>query len=198
MDTDIYNKFKNILSTKGKKIHQVIQDEFKMFEGKKVLELMDIEEAVFETGENIDEKDTAYSQIIQSQLLRGGLPLHLFRNFSDQQLDAMLKIAEKGIGMEEIVQNISKAKEQRAANQDTELFNESEKFLQEIIYVKKNKFIDKTCEGLQKLLKQKGGLVASYCEQGQNDGLLLTRAAFAIMIKFSGLHTSFEEMVDQI
>ena len=183
---------------KGKKIHQIIHDEFKMFEGKKILELMDIDEAVIETDENIDDKDTAYSQIIQSQLLRGGLPLHLFRNFSDQQLNAMLDVAEKGIGMEEIVRSIRTAKEQRAANQDTELYNQSEQFLNEIINVKRNKFIDKTCEGLQKLLKQKGGLVASYCEQGQNDGLLLTRAAFAIMIKFSGLHTSFEEMVDQI
>ena len=183
---------------KGKKIHQIIHDEFKMFEGKKILELMDVDEAVFETDENIDDKDTAYSQIIQSQLLRGGLPLHLFRNFSDQQLNAMLDVAEKGIGMEEIVRSIRTAKEQRAANQDTELYNQSEQFLNEIINVKRNKFIDKTCEGLQKLLKQKGGLVASYCEQGQNDGLLLTRAAFAIMIKFSGLHTSFEEMVDQI
>ena len=183
---------------KGKKIYQVIHDEFKMFEGKKILELMDVDEAVIETDENIDDKDTAYSQIIQSQLLRGGLPLHLFRNFSDQQLNAMLDVAEKGIGMEEIVRSIRTAKEQRAANQDTELYNQSEQFLHEIIYVKRNKFIDKTCEGLQKLLKQKGGLVASYCEQGQNDGLLLTRAAFAIMIKFSGLHTSFEEMVDQI
>ena len=65
----------------------------------------------------------------------------------------MLEIAEKSIGMEEIVRSIRTAKEQRAAKQDTELFNESEQFLQEIIYVKKNKFIDKTCEGLQKLLK---------------------------------------------
>ena len=47
-------------------------------------------------------------------------------------------------------------------------------------------------------LKKKGGLVASYYQAGKADGLRLTRAAFAVMIKFQGLTETLKEMVEDM
>jgi len=43
---------------------------------------------------------------------------------------------------------------------------------------------------LQDGLKKKGGLVANYAKAGNNEGMILTRAAFAVLVKFQGLEDS--------
>ena len=47
-------------------------------------------------------------------------------------------------------------------------------------------------------MKKKGGLLASICETGQEKGMNLTRAAFAVMIKFAGLFEKFDNLVDTL
>ena len=47
-------------------------------------------------------------------------------------------------------------------------------------------------------MKKNGGLVASYCQAGQANGMILTRAAFAVMIKFQDLTETYREMVEDM
>ena len=54
------------------------------------------------------------------------------------------------------------------------------------------------CEALQLALRKKGGLIAGYCHTGGKEGMLLTRAAFAVMIKSGGLSLAFRELVELI
>ena len=61
---------------------------------------------------------------------------------------------------------------------------EDEKML-ELIHAGKNQLLDLTCAALQATLRKKGGQIASYANLGQEQGMLLTRAAFAVMVKFS-------------
>ena len=51
---------------------------------------------------------------------------------------------------------------------------------------------------MQSTLKKKGGLIASFCNAGQEEGMVLTRAAFAVMLKFAGLTASFTSIMDSI
>lgn len=77
--------------------------------------------------------------------------------------------------------------------------SEADKFLQQVIHEQSgSKHIETVIKGLQTALRQKGGLVASYYQAGQGDGLRLTRAAFAVMIKFQGLTSSLQELVEDI
>ena len=61
----------------------------------------------------------------------------------------------------------------------------------EIIDGGTNEVIDTVCEGLQFIIRHDGGLVSTYCNAGSTQGMELTRAAFAIMVKQSGLYTVF-------
>ena len=70
-----------------------------------------------------------------------------------------------------------------------------EKFLRKVIHQGEDESIDIVCESLQLALKQKGGVVAGYAHAGQQDGILLTRAAFAVMIKFQRLSDKLQQMV---
>ena len=47
-------------------------------------------------------------------------------------------------------------------------------------------------------MKKKGGLLASISETGKEDGMLLTRAAFAVMIKFAGLLGDVDNIIDSL
>ena len=67
-----------------------------------------------------------------------------------------------------------------------------------VIHEGRAKYHDLVVRGLQLATKKKGGLVASYCQAGQADGMKLTRAAFAVMIKFQGLMDTFQEMVEDM
>ena len=62
--------------------------------------------------------------------------------------------------------------------------DEDEKWL-EIIHSGRNPLVDLACDALQAGLKAKGGQIAMISNQGQQDGMMLTRAAFAVMVKFS-------------
>ena len=71
-------------------------------------------------------------------------------------------------------------------------------FLLNIVHEGRSKYHDFVIRGLQLSVKKKGGLVASYCQAGQADGMKLTRASFAVMIKFQDLIETFMEMVDDM
>ena len=47
---------------------------------------------------------------------------------------------------------------------------------------------------MQHKLRKSGGPIAAYCNAGQAEGMQLTRAAFAVMIKFAGLTHVFEDL----
>ena len=65
--------------------------------------------------------------------------------------------------------------------------SEDDKFLLDVIHEGRSKYQDFVMRGLQHATKKRGGLVASYYQAGQANGMKLTRAAFAVMIKFQGL-----------
>ena len=66
-------------------------------------------------------------------------------------------------------------------------FEENDLKYLEIIHSGRNSIIDLSLKGLQVAVKKRGGLVASYCNTGGEEGLMLTRAAFSVMLKFAGL-----------
>ena len=135
---------------------------------------------------------------MQSQLLSGGIPFHLFALFDSSRLQEMLNDASLGIGNVDIVEQIQKAQAAKAGKNLKEIMNEDEKILHEIIHSECNRFVDMACQALQLALKRRGGLVAGYSHTGGIEGTQLTRAAFAIMIKFGGLSHAFKELVELI
>jgi hypothetical protein len=118
---------------------------------------------------------------MQSQLLSGGLPLQLFPYFfSAEQLANIEKDAAEGVYNADFLIDLRKAMQVR----QEDLLTDKEKLLHSIIQNGLNEGIDLACETLQAGLKKKGGLVANYCKAGNNDGMILTRAAFAVLVKF--------------
>ena len=83
---------------------------------------------------------------MSSELLSGGLPMHLYAYFSIPQLEAIEKDANEGIGNEQIIEMINEAKA-KVKNKDDYL-TEKEKFLHEIIHLERNESIDIVCEAL--------------------------------------------------
>ena len=68
----------------------------------------------------------------------------------------------------------------------------------QLIHSGRNKEIDSLISTLQVALKKKGGMVAAYCNQGQETGMTLTRSAFAVMVKFSSLTSTIESLIDKL
>ena len=75
-------------------------------------------------------------------------------------------------------------------NQEEKLTEEDIR-LRQIIHQGRDEFVDYICRGLQLKLKKKIGPQADI---GKEVGLQLSRAAFAVMIKYSGFLSIFEEM----
>ena len=61
-----------------------------------------------------------------------------------------------------------------------------------------NKNLDMMFEGFQAIVKQNGGAVSSYCRLGGEQGMVLTRSAFTILIKYTGLSKIVSEILEQI
>lgn len=74
---------------------------------------------------------------------------------------------------------------------------DSDDTLQAIIYKGKNADVDKAIKYLQKMIESSRPRPA-YASLGGENGLKLTRSAFAVMIKFSDLLQDFEMLVDTI
>ena len=91
-----------------------------------------------------------------------------------------------GEPLSELVGQLSEAKTTMESLKEVNGFihGEQEKLLHELINEGENATTDIICEALQLALKHKGGLVANYCHAGQQQGMQLTRAAFAVLIKF--------------
>lgn len=69
--------------------------------------------------------------------------------------------------------------------------------LMAIIFKGKNEFVDKVLTNLQQILERKIPMVP-YARLSGEDGLRLSRAAFAVMIKFSEFYEEFINLVDEV
>ena len=107
----------------------------------------------------------------------------------------MERDAEIGTGNDEIIAKIREAKTLK--QNEADFLTEDDKLLREVIHEGRNKYIDYICKALQLALKRKGGLVAGYCHAGQADGMRLTRATFAVMIKFQRLTDTLKELIEE-
>lgn len=146
--------------------------------------------------EEVSSGESSLSVIMQSDSLSGGLETHLLAHFTQQQLDQMEEDAEVG-QVNEVLTHINEAKLILEKGKLEDQFTEEDRKWQEIIYEGKNAFVDLACEGL--LAKLKSGLSqinAARYEVGKETGMMLTRAAFAVMTKFSQLGTAFQSLVD--
>jgi len=69
--------------------------------------------------------------------------------------------------------------------------------LDSIIYESKDERTDRVIKQLQQILEKKIPFVP-YARLGGPDGMRLSRAAFAVMIKFSEFFEDFQNMVDEV
>ena len=150
-----------------------------MIKGSKALDLFDESKMSLDDSETLGE---AEKQVLESQLLSGGLSLEKFAYFDKEKLTLMKEYAERGIGNEALVAKLEEAQRKKVSGE--EFLDENDKFLHQVIHCGRNNNTDLLCEALQLALKKKGGLVAGYCNTGQSEGMILTRAAFAVMVKF--------------
>lgn len=74
---------------------------------------------------------------------------------------------------------------------------EDDKIVQSIIYKGNNESVDRVITYLQQFLERKIPMVA-YARLSGEDGMRLSRAAFAVMIKFSEFFDEFHNLVDEL
>ena len=135
--------------------------------------------------------------ILQSDLLSGGLQTHMFAYFKKESLLAMEKDAQAG-ACNDIVANLREAIQAVDQDKFESQLTSDDKLLREIIHEGQNETVDKLCKAMQLCLKKKGGHLSLQCNLGQALGMQLTRAAFAVMIKFQGLLPSFQTLYDEV
>lgn len=148
--------------------------------------------------EEVSSGESSLSIIMQSDSLSGGLEAHLLAHFSQQQLEQMEADAEVG-QVSEVLTHINEAKQILEKGKLEDQFSEEDRRWQEIIYEGKNAHVDLACEAL--LARLKSGLSqinAARYEVGKETGMMLTRAAFAVMTKFSQLGEAFQSLVDAL
>ena len=90
--------------------------------------------------------------------------------------------------VDEVLTSINEAKQILEKGKIEDQFTENDRMWQDIIFEGKNTNVDLACEGL--LAKLTVGLApinAARYEVGKETGMMLTRAAFAVMTKFSQL-----------
>ena len=90
-------------------------------------------------------------QILKSQLLSGGLKLHLFAYFSCSKLEQMIVDAKEGVDNQELIASLEKSV--KHVKDDANFLTEMEIMLLQIIYEGQNETIDKICKSLQMVLK---------------------------------------------
>lgn len=124
--------------------------------------------------------------IVQSNLLSGGIEnrfLHLFSQEAQEQLNELIKISQD----KKLLQMLKE--DPRATEQD--------QLLTAIVHKGTSEIVDKVIQHLQQLLERKTPLVA-FARLSGEDGMRLSRAAFAVMIKFSELFDDFAALVDEV
>ena len=161
--------------------------------GRKILDLNNLDVVRDDTISN----KSPSSQIVQSNLLSGGLSQHLYGYFTPESLQKMLEDSEFGKNPDLTEHLKNTLKNVKDGKLEAQLNEEDTKFLS-IINPGKNKDIDFLIECLQVQLKKKGGLLASISETGKEAGMQLTRAAFSVMIKFAGLLEKVDSIVDTL
>ena len=78
VDKEVLQAFQNVLDQTDD-ISSAFLNEFLILTGRKILDLMDASKV---KEDDKDQLDQAQTQIMQSELLSGGLPMHLFAYFS--------------------------------------------------------------------------------------------------------------------
>ena len=74
---------------------------------------------------------------------------------------------------------------------------EQDQLLTIIVHKGTSEIVDKVIQHLQQLLERKMPLVA-FARLSGEDGMRLSRAAFAVMLKFSELFDDFAALVDEV
>lgn len=81
--------------------------------------------------------------------------------------------------------------------EDSKLQNEEDKLLNSIIFKGTSDIVDRVIGYLQSFLERKIPIVA-YARLSGEDGMRLSRAAFAGMIKFSEYFEDFNNLIDEV
>lgn len=135
--------------------------------------------------------------VISSNLLSGGMETKHLRDFSQESKDQLLSFAEfmedenlkKALFAQEKSLGTSKlANLMNAASQDP---------LNSVIVPGTDEETDLTLQCLQYILERKMPMVP-FARLGGPEGLKMSRAAFAVMIKFSDLSEDFQVLVDTV
>ncbi|CDW73494.1 UNKNOWN [Stylonychia lemnae] len=139
-----------------------------------------------EKKEKESQNEKMQDLIVQSNLLSGGIEnrfLTLFSQDSQTQLNELIKISHD--------QKLQRLLKEPATVQ------EDDNIVQSIINKGKNESVDRLITYLQQFLERKIPMVA-YARLSGEDGMRLSRAAFAVMIKFSEFFDEFNQLVDEI
>ncbi|CDW82480.1 hect e3 ubiquitin [Stylonychia lemnae] len=133
------------------------------------------------------QKEAQYDLIIQSDLLSGGLQAKYLNLFS---VDTQAQITE----LINVIQD-KRLKSFNTERSNSSFETEDEKLVSSTIYKGKNDNVDRLIAYLQQLLERKVPMVP-YARLGGEDGMRLTRAAFAVMIKFS--HDGVDKLMELV
>jgi len=135
--------------------------------------------------------------VISSNLLSGGIETKHLKDFSKEAKDQLIGYAES-MDDENLKQALTavKAKSQ-VTSKLAEIVNTSKDPLYAVIFPGKDDDTDLTIQCLQFILERKMPMVP-FARIGGADGLKMSRAAFAVMIKFSDLLEDFLVLVDTV
>ena len=114
-DPEFVTAFEAELATRHE-ISSVFKNDLLILSGSKILDLMDPSKCAIPQEEAGDNEETAQDQIIQSQLLSGGLPMHMYAYFSSEKLSEIEQDA--GVIADKNAEVIDKIKEARNAQQN--------------------------------------------------------------------------------
>lgn len=130
-----------------------------------------------------EEKDQEYQKVLQSELLSGGIDLKHINVYTDETK----KILEQDAELSDNQEMLKALK----ANHE----NDEQDILLKVMYKEKDKTIDRLIEYYQKnLLKMRHKF--AHATIGGDDGMRITRAAFAVLLKYRDLVTDFELLVE--
>ena len=135
---------------------------------------------------------------MQSDVLSGGLQTNLFAHLGEANLSLLEADASKG-SLSDVLVHIAEAKKNLQHGSPTNVLTDQDSKWLDIIKQGRNEFTDLACESLLIAAQAKVNPVdASKYSYGLEQGMFLTRAAFAIMTKFSQLGGTFSALEDAI
>lgn len=141
-------------------------------------------------GDTQNQSEKMQDLIVQSNLLSGGIENRFLTLFSQETQTTLNQLIQ--ISHDKKLQSLLHPN----ATVDGKL-QEDDKVVNAIIYKGQNPQVDRLIGYLQQFLERKIPLVA-YARLSGEDGMRLSRAAFAVMIKFSEYFEEFNMLVDEM